>query len=367
MSSPTTKADAIQAELRREILNQEWKVGDKLPSDGVLAERFGCSIATASKAVSLLAHDGLVERRPRAGTRVVRNTPEPESTAPQLDSFAFIYPSEQHEGIWRTVRGFQDAANASGRRVIMLSTGSDYRKEAEYISRLSEFDVRGAVIYPVIPTQQDQVHFSQMLVTAKIPLVLAELNLPGLGCPAVVIDGFHAGYTMARHLLDKGARRVGFFSNYSWAPFMRDRYLGYRWAMEERGIAMEKESVLLEPSMRPDFKDPFREVRELARTYLQKNEKLEAVVCANDFLARGLIDSAHERGLRVPGDLKVTGIDGYASYMAAPISLTTYHIPYEEMGRKAFETLSAHVRNRDAEPVETQVRGHIVAGATSAS
>lgn len=365
MSSSPTKADVIQAALRREILDQAWKVGDKLPSDGKLAERFGCSMATASKAVSLLAHDGLVERRPKAGTRVLRTTLEPESTAPQLDSFAFIYPSEQHEGIWRTVRGFQDAANASARRIIMLSTGCDYRKEAEYISRLSEFDVKGAVIYPVIPSQQDQVHFSQMLVTTKIPLVLAELNLPGLGRPAVVIDGFHAGYTMTRHLLEKGLRKIGFLSNYSWAPFMRDRYLGYRWALEESGIVESKESVLLEPSMRPDFAAPFREVTQLARTYLQMNKNLEGVVCANDFLARGLIDVAHEEGIRIPADLKVTGIDDYAGYVATPVSLTTYRIPYEEMGRKAFEVLADCVQNEDMDASETQIRGQIIVRGTS--
>ena len=37
----------------------------------------------------------------------------------------------------------------------MLTTGSDYRKEVEYVSRLSEFHVRGAVFYPNVREPAD--------------------------------------------------------------------------------------------------------------------------------------------------------------------------------------------------------------------
>src|SRR5690606_18859873 len=139
--------------------------------------------------------------------------------------------------IWRTVKGFQDAARDAKRRVVMLTTGLDYEKETDYLFKLSEFDVRGTVIYPIVPTPQDLARFSKLLVATKFPVVLAEVNLPGLGCSSVGVDGFHAGYTMTRHLIGRGAKAIGFFSNFAWAPFMRDRYRGYRWALEEAGLA----------------------------------------------------------------------------------------------------------------------------------
>ncbi|HSI85760.1 MAG: LacI family DNA-binding transcriptional regulator [Candidatus Methylacidiphilales bacterium] len=365
MKEPTaSKQHQIHEELRKEILVKTWKLGDRLPTEAELAKRFDCSIGTVSKAVSLLVHEGLVERKTRLGTRVIKNAENTVGT--KLDAFAFIYPSEQHEGIWRTVRGFQEAAKQAGRRVVMLSTGADYAKEAEYLARLSEFDVRGAVIYPIIPSPEDQIHFSQMLVNSLFPVVLAEVNLPGLGCPAVVIDGFHAGYTMTKHLIDKGLKRIGFFSNYAWAPFMRDRYLGYKWALGERGLQENPDWIVRESEMHPDFGNPLAESKRLAQKLLAKGKDMEGVVCANDFLALALMEAAQEQGTHLPEELSITGMDDFLTASASNPSLTTYSIPYEEMGRRAFEALhSVTVAKSESLPLETLVRGEIVVRASA--
>lgn len=361
MVRPPKKLQAIYAVIREEIVSGTWAAGSKLPNETELAQRFGCSLGTVSKALALLVHEGFVERRARAGTTVTYGTSDASPTLGQLDAFAFIYPSEQHEGIWRTVKGFQDAARAAGRRVVMLTTGLDYQKETEFVSRLSEFDVRGAVIYPVIPTPQDQVHFSQLLVESKFPVVLAEVNLPGLGCPSVVIDGFHAGYTMAKHMIARGAKRIGFFSNFAWAPFMRDRYQGYRWALEEAGMGEPAGGVFLETAMNPNFQDPLAEPIALATKFFDGAGKLDAVVCADDYLALGCITAAQKRGWSVPDDILVSGIDDYSDLaISQGIPLTTYRIPFEEMGRKSFERLDEIARARKTRAEEVQIRGEIV-------
>lgn len=352
---------AIHAVLRDEILGGVWAVGSQLPNEVEMARRFECSAGTVNKAVALLVHEGLVVRKNRSGTRVVSNTLPSEPKQVQLDAFAFIYPSEQHEGIWRTVKGFQDAAREAGRRVVMLSTGPEYEKEAEFIGRLSEFDVKGAVVYSIIPTPQDQVHFSQLLVNSKFPVVLAEVNLPGLGCPSVVVDGFHAGYTMTRHMIERGAKRIGFFSNYSWAPFMRDRHRGYCWALDEARISEPKNGVYLGTAMHPDFHHPLDEPTQLAEVYLSSAEKLDAVVCADDFLALGCIVAARKEGRQVPADLLVSGMGDYsalASSMGVP--LTTYRIPFEQMGQKSFDALNFALAGNSGLYSESQLRGTLV-------
>ncbi len=358
------KLHAIYSQLRQEILAGEWAVGTKLPKEAEIARRFECSLGTVSKALSLLVHENLLERRARAGTTVIHNTPNAQPTGTQLDALAFIYPSEQHEGIWRTVKGFQDAACDTQRRVVMLPTGSDYKKEAEFIARLSEFDVRGAVVYPIISTPQDQVHFSQMLVNSKFPVVLAEVNLPGLGCSSVIMDGFHIGHTMTCRMIERGASRIGYFSNNAQSPFMRDRYLGYRWALQEAGLT--EPEVYLDPEMHPDFKNPLAEPTKMAEAYLGRAKSLEAVVCANDFLALGCIAVARNMGLKVPGDLLVSGVDDYTSLASSVgIALTTYRVPFEEIGRKAFEILSSVSQGAAPYGKDTLIRGTIVVRETA--
>ncbi len=334
-------------------------IGSQIPTEVQLTNEFKCSRSTIGKAVSRLVHDGMVERRTRAGTRVLRNSITRGRSAAELDSFAFIYPSDQHEGVWRILKGFQGAAARKKRRVVTLSTGTDYEKETEYLGRLSEFDVRGAVIYPVVPSAKEMSRLSQVLVGSKFPVVSAEFTLPSLGCPSVVVDGFHAGYTMTRYLVDQGMTRIGFLANHSWSLSMNERYRGYRWALEEGGVPFDEGCVLLEPSMEPDYDDPLRQSTELGRRYLEQ-ARPEGVFCANDFLAQGLMRAAQEKKISVPEKLKVVGMDDFSMQLPGAIGLTTYHIPFEEIGAQAFAVLDGLLNGEKGLEIETRVRGEIV-------
>lgn len=60
----------IVSEVRRRILDREWRQGDRIPDEADLAVEFGAARATVNKALQLLADEGLLDRRRRAGTRV---------------------------------------------------------------------------------------------------------------------------------------------------------------------------------------------------------------------------------------------------------------------------------------------------------
>lgn len=70
--------DRVAAEVRRRIGRGEWSVGDRLPSESVLAAHFGVARMTVHAALAELARQGLLTRKPGAGTRVC--APRPEST-----------------------------------------------------------------------------------------------------------------------------------------------------------------------------------------------------------------------------------------------------------------------------------------------
>lgn len=65
------KAQLIADEARRRIATQEWQQGQRIPDEADLAVEFGAARATVNKALQLLADEGLLERKRRAGTRVV--------------------------------------------------------------------------------------------------------------------------------------------------------------------------------------------------------------------------------------------------------------------------------------------------------
>lgn len=54
------------------IKNGEWQPGALVPAEADLAREFGCTRVTVNRAMQALADSGLLERRRKAGTRVVQ-------------------------------------------------------------------------------------------------------------------------------------------------------------------------------------------------------------------------------------------------------------------------------------------------------
>lgn len=73
MSGRRTSFRAIRDEMARRIGRREWPPGALIPSEEMLAREFGAARATVNRALQELARSGLVERRRKAGTRVVRH------------------------------------------------------------------------------------------------------------------------------------------------------------------------------------------------------------------------------------------------------------------------------------------------------
>ncbi len=53
------------------ITSHEWPMGELIPNEQILAEEFGVARATVNRAIQEIADAGFVERRRKAGTRVV--------------------------------------------------------------------------------------------------------------------------------------------------------------------------------------------------------------------------------------------------------------------------------------------------------
>lgn len=92
--------------------------------------------------------------------------------------------------------------------------------------------------------------------------------------------------------------------------------------------------------------------------------KPTAVVCANDFLALGLWSAAEKRGMRVPKDLSITGMDNTNNSVAR--GLTTIKIAFEVIGRTAMDAIAGILRGESPSEVTRQIPVEIVERSTVA-
>jgi LacI family transcriptional regulator len=81
---------------------------------------------------------------------------------------------------------------------------------------------------------------------------------------------------------------------------------------------------------------------QLVNEYLDSRKPLpEALVCANDETAIGVMHALMERGVQVPGDVAVVGFDDIPIARYLRPSLSTVNQPTERLGHVAFDTLIA--------------------------
>lgn len=66
-----TLTEKIVKELVHGIVIGRWPVGEMLPTEKELCERFKCSRVTIRRALDAIEKAGMIERRPRIGTKVI--------------------------------------------------------------------------------------------------------------------------------------------------------------------------------------------------------------------------------------------------------------------------------------------------------
>jgi GntR family transcriptional regulator len=66
--SPQRPYEAVAADLRRRIEAGEWQTDEALPTNAALAEEYGVSQATITRAMRQLAAEGLIRTVARWGT-----------------------------------------------------------------------------------------------------------------------------------------------------------------------------------------------------------------------------------------------------------------------------------------------------------
>ncbi|MFF1648555.1 TetR/AcrR family transcriptional regulator C-terminal domain-containing protein [Streptomyces sp. NPDC058240] len=112
----------IVAGIRRRITDGELAAGDRVPSTRQIAKEWGVALATATKALTTLRLEGLVETRPRTGTVVAgtapvtprRRIPSPTSTTAPASAPASAPAPERELTLDRIVRTGMDIADAEG-------------------------------------------------------------------------------------------------------------------------------------------------------------------------------------------------------------------------------------------------------------
>jgi len=169
------------------------------------------------------------------------------------------------------------------------------------------------------------------------------------GIASVQIDETAAAADVVRHLIANGHRRIAHLEGPPIELVSRLRREGWRRAMAEAGLVAEP--GLLHPG---GFK--LEDGRAVARSLLAAGPLPDAVFCANDESAYGLMTELKSAGIRIPQDIAVAGFDDLPFSQVFDPPLTTVRLPRREMAEVSILYLKQLIEE-DAE-IEQKLVSH---------
>lgn len=204
---------------------------------------------------------------------------------------------------------------------------------AESIDVLPDFtawNIDGAFVLDLVG--EDALRLQDKL---SIPSVFIDTYADYASLATVHVDDRKGGYLAAKHLLDRGHRRIAFVGPLleGSAGVMHERHHGFCEAMREQGVELAQdyhvvtESVLFEHGL------------EAGKQIAASKSRFTAAAAMADVLAFGVMKSLRQCGKRVPEDVSVVGFDDLPECEYSYPALTSVSQHLEEKARRAGEYL----------------------------
>jgi DNA-binding LacI/PurR family transcriptional regulator len=193
----------------------------------------------------------------------------------------------------------------------------------------------------------------------KIPSVIIDRVFYEIPIDCVYHDHFQGSYDMAKYLISKGHREIGFSSNVIENITSRgERYQGYIQALLDHGIPVKSEYIHFRTSsIKPGHVHQYDAEQ---GEFIRNNPDMTAVMCADDQVAIATLFSALHMNISVPETLSIVGFsDTYLSALT-PVPLTTVRQDTDKLAAAAVELLMKRVRQSKEQHITVKIQTQII-------
>jgi|YelNatPaOPRAMG01_1025707.scaffolds.fasta_scaffold54705_1 DNA-binding LacI/PurR family transcriptional regulator len=355
--SKSTKHARIYNDLMQSLKEGHFLEGDRIPTEHELANQYGVSRPTVTKALNRLKKEGLITRKIGSGSFVSSR----RNQTNQHKLLGLVIPSlgkgEIFEPICAQIASLSEEHDFS---LIWggISSGSIPSLELleKMINRFIKNGISGVFFAPMelTPAFHDiNVRIAAMLDEAHIPIVLIDTDYEPFNRRTshdlVGIDNYHGGYIATEHFLKHGFERV----DYVYRPFasytLLQRKIGFQSALLDYGIEFSKDLVHCGDPGDVDF---------VQNEILAKGAS--NIVCGNDETAAALMRTLQKIGVHVPKDVRLIGFDDVYYSHNLRVPLTTVRQPCNELGATAVMMMMNRLLDPLMPPLTVYIQGTLV-------
>ena len=295
-----------------------------------LAEAAGVSISTVSKALN---DSYSISEKTKKRIREIADSMGYKPNA-RARSFArrkngiILFAADLSRGVgfenphmFESVTGVDRYLDEKGYSLILKHVTKDAAPESVKELMLSE-EADGIIIHAGILTKQ----LAFVLGKEQYPHLI--IGKPDFANTLSWIDVSHesAGQIAANYLLDKGYRRIVFLMGDAKEDQISLRRLdGINMVFEEEELSIETIAGITN----------YEESRVIAEEILRRDQIPEVILCTNNYLAMGCMQSIRTEKLSIPEDIAIMTFDNYPFSMLTVPTLTAIEVDMYDMGNQA--------------------------------
>lgn len=227
----------------------------------------------------------------------------------------------------RAMKGIEAGLAGTGYAPIIVSGHWNAAEEAERVRLLMARRIDGLVILTGHLDDRQIAEFAR-----HQPIVVTGRQLDAPQVRAFALDQEAGGHLATRHLISLGHRRIAHIAGPGDHTDATERRAGYERALREAGLP-----VLPELVAQGDFLESGGLLA--MNRLLDSGQPFTAVFAANDQTAFGARMAMYRRGVRVPDDVSIVGVDDLPGAAYATPPMTTVRQPIYEIGLAAASAL----------------------------
>lgn len=251
------------------------------------------------------------------------------------------------------VRGAEDVVSERGYTLVLTNVVEDAEREASALLAFEDRRVDGVI---AASPRLDAERLDALLARHRAAVVVNRRSDPEVA-GSVRIDHERGARLAIRHLAEAGRREIAVLAGPSYSYAGRERLLGIDREMRERNLHLPDARVVPGP---PSVDGGARRALDL----LRRDPSIDALVCFNDLVAAGALQSAKELGLAVPDELAVIGYDDILFARMFTPALTTVHAATYDLGRHAATMLLDRMEGR-SEGVDIVLQPRLIVRAST--
>lgn len=160
--------------------------------------------------------------------------------------------------------------------------------------------------------------------------------------PYVSIDDYSISREAMKHLIDKGCKKIGFFSSPYDYRYVQNRYRAYKSVLTENGLAARPEYAV----QVSDFS--YDRILSAAEHFFRLSDPPDAIFATSDKHAHAAIKAGHSLGFDIPKDVKVFGFDNTMYATLSTPTISTVVQPRRELGVQSTILLLDLIKNPHA-------------------